>query len=516
MNKNSLKIKSAIISVYNKHGIKKLAQELNKRGVVIYSTSGTKNYLKKASIKTFSIKKLTNFPEIMEGKIKTLHPKVHGGILGERNNDIKDISHHNIHWIDLIVCNLYPFFEIIQKENNIDKIIKNIDIGGSAMIRSAAKNFEWVSVLIDPKDYNLIISKLDSGVDFIQRKNFSIKAFSYTSKYDFTIFRYLSKKENINKNTYFSKKFIFKSNKIYDLRYGENPHQKASLYSNSNSCKELFIKNKIQGKPLSYNNIVDSSVAIKCLYEFKEAACVIVKHGSPCGVSISDNIDTAFQQAWEGDNISAFGGIVALNKPCTLKIAKFLIHNFIEILLAPRFKKSILLILSKKPNFQIIDLANYQYKKDSFFLQQVLDGFLLQETNQYNIINDDLFVPTILKPNKSQLKDIFFSWKVIKYIKSNAILIVENRKTLGIGMGQMSRIDAVKFAILKAKNKISISSILISDAFFPFPDAIKLISNAGIKIIVQPGGSIKDKININICNKYGLIMLFTGKRCFTH
>ncbi|OGH58840.1 MAG: bifunctional phosphoribosylaminoimidazolecarboxamide formyltransferase/IMP cyclohydrolase [Candidatus Magasanikbacteria bacterium RIFCSPHIGHO2_01_FULL_33_34] len=511
MNKNSTQIHRALISVSNKDGILEFAKELQRLGIEIISTGGTAKKLTEANINVKDISEFTGFPEMMEGRVKTLHPKVHGGILGLRDSHKVIAEQNEIKWIDLVVCNLYPFSETILKENvNYDEIIENIDIGGPTMIRSAAKNMGWVTVIVDPQDYNPLLEELKSGgINFETRKKMAIKSFGHTAQYDTIIHNHLKEEK-------FSYNFSLTFKKDYELRYGENPHQMASVYKkpNNKGCNILNAK-ILQGKKLSYNNINDADGALSTLKEFTEPACVIVKHANPCGVAIGDNIATVFKQAYNTDPMSAFGGIIALNRTCTKAIAEEITKVFVEIVLAPNYDKEALGVLDKKQNMRVLELGNILPNQDKLEFRYIEGGLLVQDIDTKIIKKEDLQFVTDKQPTEQELIDMLFGWKVLKHVKSNAILIAKNNTTIGIGPGQVSRIDAVDLAIKKSGEKIK-DSVLCSDAFFPFRDSIDKIAQTGIKAIIQPGGSIKDEEVIKACNEYKISMVFTGNRCFKH
>ncbi|MDA8561758.1 bifunctional phosphoribosylaminoimidazolecarboxamide formyltransferase/IMP cyclohydrolase [Gammaproteobacteria bacterium] len=510
MNKDNIQIKTALISVSNKEGIVDFAKELSKLNINILSTGGTSKLLREANIEVRDVSDLTNFPEIMDGRVKTLHPKVHGGILGLRDKH-KDVAlKHNIEWIDLVVVNLYPFSETINKPNvKFEEAIENIDIGGPSMIRSAAKNIGYVGVVVDILDYKNILAEITSGLTYKTRLALSSKAFNHTFNYDQKIYSYLN---SIQENVNFSENEILSADKFCDLRYGENSHQKASAYK-LDTNKGLLSAIQYQGKPLSYNNINDSDAALSCVSQYIIPASVIVKHANPCGVALGDNICDAFKKSFNADSKSAFGGVVALNKECDENTANEIIKIFFEVLIAPSFTIDALKILSKKNNLRVLELPFYNLEKYNY--KFINGGFLKQETDNFYLQEKNLTCVTDKKPSKDDIKNILFAWPILKILKSNAILITKNDQTIGIGVGQVSRIDAVEIALKKAVNNTA-GSILASDAFFPFRDSIDLLSEKNISAIVQPGGSVKDQDVIDACNEHGIAMVFTGFRCFKH
>lgn len=516
------KIKRALLSVSDKTGIVEFARELTKMNIEIISTGGTHHLLSEHNIPVKEVAEITQFPEIMDGRVKTLHPKIHGGILGKRDVHADIAKQNNIDWIDLVVVNLYPFEKTIQKQNvTWDEAIENIDVGGPTMIRAAAKNMEWVGIVIDPDDYEKIITEIKTtqALSKQTRRLLATKAFAHTAQYDDLIQSYLyhaseSFQSVIPQNTtnYFPNELSISLKKSIELRYGENPHQKASAYFSENTSG-ILQSEQIQGKQLSYNNIVDSDAAMACLNEFTDSACVIVKHANPCGAALSHSIHEAFLSAFHADAQSAFGGIIALNRPCDKDIASFLEKVFIEVIIAPDFSKEALTIFSKKPNIRVLKLSYSKDQKTEYrFIQ---GGVLLQEKDHATLTKDDLKLVTEKTVDASDLSSLLFAWKVVKHIKSNAILLAKDQITIGVGAGQVSRVDSVDIAIKKAGEKIK-GSVLASDAFFPFRDSIDHLSGYGIKAIIQPGGSVRDDEVIAACNEQGIAMVFTGIRCFKH
>ncbi|PCI37706.1 MAG: bifunctional phosphoribosylaminoimidazolecarboxamide formyltransferase/inosine monophosphate cyclohydrolase [Thiotrichales bacterium] len=518
INQNITKVKTALLSVSDKTGIVEFAKKLKEFGVHIISTGGTAKALQDAGIDIQYVADVTGFPEIMHGRVKTLHPKVHAGILGCRTTHDSEAKQHDVDWIDLVVCNLYPFADTIKTTNDVSKIVEKIDIGGPTMTRAAAKNFSWVTVVTTPSDYDLLIKELTEhqGVSFATRKSLSLKAFTHTASYDAAIVNFF------NQET-FPENIILSFNKLNALRYGENPTQKACVYVRSDVSQNtdyLLNAKQLQGKQLSYNNLLDANAAVQCISEFHTPCSVVVKHNNPCGVAIADNIEEAFICAWRADSKSAFGSVVALNAECSGKVAEELATRFIEIVIAPKFSADAINILSKKKNLRLLELAvnNISQKLDLKFLE---NGLLLQEADTSIITNEQLNCVTKLKPSKEQLKAMLFAWKVTKYVKSNAIVISNDTMSYGIGAGQVSRIDAVDIAIHKAnalqKESPTDNLILASDAFFPFKDSIETIAkNAKITAIIQPGGSIRDQEVIETCDALNIAMCFTGTRCFRH
>ena len=511
LNQGPTKVKRALISVFDKTGVVSLAQSLNSLGVEILSTGGTAAALKDASIPVTDVSDYTNFPEIMDGRVKTINPLIEGGILGLRDQHKEDALNNKIKWIDVVVCNLYPFSDVINREDRNQALaMENVDIGGPTMIRAAAKNVGWVSVLVDSSDYISFAKELESGsISFKTRKKLATKAFGHTSQYDSTIYNYLSKDPFPDNLTITYKKHSL-------LRYGENPHQTAAAYKITDDRSNSVLNAKIhQGKPLSYNNIMDADAALSCLREFDKTACVIVKHASPCGVAEGERLIDVYKYAFNADSLSAFGGIIALNKKCTEDVAKEISDVFVEIVLAPSFDVGALSVFAKKKNLRILEVGRVNRRKNKQEVRNLNGGLLLQDVDTSELNTEELETVTERSPSALDIQTMLFGWKVLKHVKSNAVLLVKDNVTVGVGGGQVSRVDAVDVAINKSGDNIS-ESILCSDAFFPFRDSIDKISKTGIKAIIQPGGSIKDGEVISACNEYGIAMVFTKKRCFKH
>jgi phosphoribosylaminoimidazolecarboxamide formyltransferase/IMP cyclohydrolase len=504
----------ALISVSNKTGIVEFAHDLVKLGVEIISTGGTSKVLQAASIPHRQIDDITGLPEMLDGRVKTLHPKVHGGILGKRDTHAAEASQHGIDWIDLVVVNFYPFAEAIKnKELTWEQAVEQIDIGGPTMVRAAAKNHAWVSVVVEPADYNPVISELKSqqGLSSLTRKNLAEKVFALTAEYDAMIHRYfLEKREHIEE---FAPVLDLHLEKSLALRYGENPHQKACAYQLGQEKSGILSALQHQGKPLSFNNILDAEAAWTCLAEFNAPTCVIVKHANPCGVATGNNIEEAYKAAYQADPLSAFGGIVALNQPCTKTLAETIANIFIEVVLAPAFTADALAVFASKPHLRVLEMPVQQ--SEQWEMRFITGGMLLQEKDPQVIKIDDLQTVTKKKPTPEEIESMLFAWRVLKHIKSNGILVAKNQMTIGIGAGQVSRVDAVDLALRKAGDNIQ-NTILASDAFFPFRDSIDRLEGTGVRAIIQPGGSVRDEEVIAACNEHGIAMVLTGKRCFKH
>ena len=512
LNNENVKINRALISVFDKTGLDKLAKEFVSRGIEIMSTGGSAKFLRDKNIKVTDVSDYTNFPEIMDGRVKTINPLVEGGILGLRDKHEKDAKDNNIKWIDIVICNLYPFSETISK-NDCDQALalENVDIGGPTMIRSAAKNVGWVTVIVDPNDYDYLLENItdENEIDFDSRSFFSAKAFGHTAQYDTIIHNYL-KPEKL------SDEFTLTFTKHSEMRYGENPHQAAAAYTIPGDRSNNILNAKIhQGKKLSYNNIMDADAALSCLKEFNSTACVIVKHANPCGVALGANMLNVYKRAFNADSLSAFGGIIAINQPCDDILAEEISKVFVEIVLAPAFTKKSLEIFSKKKNLRVLEVGNIQSREQLLEIRNVVGGVIVQETDTSILSEDNLQVVTENKPSDNDMKTMLFGWKVLKHVKSNGILIVKNNTTVGVGAGQVSRVDSVDIAMKKSGESIK-DSILCSDAFFPFRDSIDKIAGSGIKAVLQPGGSVRDDEVISACNEHGIAMVFTGQRCFKH
>ena len=512
MNKKNTSVNTALISVSDKENIIELGKGLTDLGVEILSTGGTAKALREGGVTVTDVSDYTGFPEIMDGRVKTINPLVEGGILGLRDKHEKEAEANGIRWIDLVVCNLYPFAETVRKPDvTLDSALENIDIGGPTMIRCAAKNVGWVGVVVDPTDYSSVLAELQEsgGLTFDSRNRLSTKAFGHTAKYDTLIHNHL-------KSEQLSDDFSLSFEKYYDLRYGENPHQQAAAYKDPMATAPNVLNATIhQGKKLSYNNIMDADGALACVKEFAEPACVVVKHANPCGVATGGDITDCFHRAFNADSMSAFGGIVALNQRCTTQIAEALRKIFIEIVLAPEFEDGALELFAKKKNLRVLEIGQFGARDPKLEFKYVGGGLLVQETDVSTITSEDLSTVTKVKPSEKNSADMLFSWKVLKNVKSNGILTAKDNTTLGIGPGQVSRVDAVEIAVRKSGDNLE-GAILASDAFFPFRDSIDTIADTGISAVIQPGGSVRDEEVIAACDEHGIAMVFTGARCFKH
>ena len=515
----NLKIKSALVSVFDKENIPSLLKCLKKHNIKIISSGGTYKSIKKLGYKCIELSNYTGFKEMLDGRVKTLHPKIHAGILHDRKNKAHktEMSEQKFSPIDLIVVNFYPFQKVVTETKNPNKIIENIDIGGPTMVRAAAKNFKNVTIITNKNDYTSLIKELEknNGATSLKfREIMSSKAFGLTAYYDAMIANWFNNKLNIQ---FPERKTIF-GRRLKKLRYGENPHQESSIYINDYEDKKLGFT-QIHGKELSYNNFNDMFASLDVLESIKgKASTVIIKHANPCGVSEHKNPLDSFKNAYACDPISAFGGVIACNYKITKNIALEINKNFLEVILGKGFDKDSLKILKKKKNLRIIDISKFKPKNVSSF--KIFDGsFLVQNKNKIVFDREKIKCVTKLKPSKKELAEVRFAFNVSKYVKSNAIVLCNNHSTIGIGAGQPSRLDSCKIAIQKARQfqlgKIK-NSVAASDAFFPFADGIEALIKAGIKIIVQPGGSIRDQEVINVANKAKIKMLFTGVRHFNH
>lgn len=518
-----LKVKRALISVSDKTGVLDLAKELQKLGVEILSTGGTAKLFRENNIPVIEVSEYTGFPEMLDGRVKTLHPKIHGGLLALRDNQehMNTLKEHNIGLIDMVVVNLYPFEKTIQKPGvTIEEVIENIDIGGPSMLRSAAKNHRSVAVICNPARYGQVIEELKRNKGSLSQelmRELAIEVYGRTSQYDGVIHEYLSERLTSHQPpvTGFPKVMTLSFEKIQELRYGENPHQKAAFYKEKGKSKGVINAKQLQGKELSFNNILDLNSAFELVKEFNNPAVVIVKHNNPCGVAEADTLEKAFLDAWKCDKLSAFGGIVALNKRLDAKTAKAVIKSgFLECVIAPGFDKGVPEMFKDKKNLRLLELSDLGPVDDSD-LKRVTGGLLLQDKDLALLDENNLKVVTKKKPTKAQMESLLFAWKVAKHVKSNAIVLCRGTKTVGIGAGQMSRVDSV-FISTKKAGKLALGSVLASDAFFPKEDAIELAAKYKIKAIIQPGGSIADEAIIKMADKHKIAMVTTGMRHFRH
>ena len=518
-----VKIKRALISLSDKTGIIELAKELKNFGVEIISTGGTAKLLRQNNIEVTEVSTYTGFPEILDARVKTLHPKIYAGILALRKNadHMRTLDKYGIGLIDMVVVNLYPFQKTAAHPGvTKEEIIENIDIGGPCLLRAAAKNFSSVAVICNSVRYSEVIAELKKnngalGEDLMRR--LGIEAYDHTSKYDAAIYVYLNKyfADNSLKPVGFPEELVLSFEKIQDLRYGENPHQKAAFYQEKGKSSGLINLKQLQGKEFSFNNILDLNSAIELVKEFHDPAAVIVKHNNPCGVAVDKELSRAFLNAFRADELSAFGGIVALNRKMDLKTARLIIKSgFLECIIAPGFESEALDLFKEKKNLRLLELKDLSAIDEPEF-KRISGGMLLQTKDQLTLDTNKLKVVTRRKPTKAQMQSLIFGWTVAKHVKSNAIVLTDGTKTVGIGAGQASRVDSVMIAKNKS-GKLSKGCCLASDAFFPKPDAIVWAHKAGAKAIIQPGGSIADQEIINMCDKYKIAMVTTALRHFKH
>lgn len=511
-------MKRALISVFDKTGIVDFAKSLDSMGWEIISTGGTSKALKAEGIKVMDISDLTKFPECFDGRVKTLHPNVEGGILAIRDNDDhkKQMAELGVEPIDIVVCNLYPFKQTILKPGvSHAEIIENIDIGGPTMIRAAAKNYKFVTVITDPEDYNQVIDELKSAGDTLAetKEMLAAKVFIHTSHYDALIAGYFSEKLNIS----YPKTITLTYEKKQDLRYGENPHQTAAFYASVKGTDgTLTGAVQLHGKELSYNNIGDTDGALETLKEFDEPTIVAAKHANPCGVGSATTLAEAYRRAYEADPVSIFGGIVAANREVDAETATEMAKIFLEVIIAPSFSKEALEILSQKKNIRLLQIENIGRKNTTGSkAKTVLGGLLIQDLDTQLLNQGELKVVTKRQPTEAEMRDLMFAWKVVKHAKSNGIVVAKDLCTTGVGPGQVSRIWALENAIRQGGARIS-GSVMASDAFFPFSDCVEAAHKAGITAIIQPGGSVRDQESIDAADQYGIAMVFTGMRHFKH
>lgn len=510
--------KRALISVSDKTGVADFAKKLTELGVEIISTGGTKTMLEEAGIATIGIEEVTAFPEMMDGRVKTLHPKIHGGLLGRRDipAHMAAMTEHEIQPIDIVCVNLYPFKETIQKpETTVEEAIENIDIGGPSMLRSAAKNHQFVTVVVDPKDYSQVLGELEQAGDttFETRQKLAAKVFRHTAAYDALIAGYLTELTGEHEPESLTLTYELKQS----LRYGENSHQQAAFYQDALPVAfSIASAKQLHGKELSYNNIKDGDAAIRIAREFDEPAVVAVKHMNPCGIGIGKDILSAYNAAYEADPVSIFGGIIVLNREVDEAVAEKMHQLFLEIIIAPSFSEKAFELLSGKKNLRLMTL-DFAHKDEATADEKVsvLGGLLIQNQDVVQEDREDWKVVTKRQPTEEEWGALAFAWKAVKHVKSNAIVVANAHQTLGIGAGQMNRVGSVQIAVAQAGEKIT-DAVLASDAFFPMGDSVEYAGEHGIKAIIQPGGSIKDQESIDMADKYGIAMVFTDIRHFRH
>ena len=521
-------VKTALLSVSDKTGIADFARGLAAMGITLLSTGGTAKHLRDSGLVVKDVSEHTGFPEIMAGRVKTLHPKIHGGLLARHGVDDEVLAQHGIDAIELLVVNLYPFKSVITNiDTTMDVAIENIDIGGPTMLRAGAKNHSAVGVLVDPSDYSDVLHELkNSQVQLSDdtRYRLACKTFAHTASYDAAISNYLNLHDEDGTRDIFPEEYAQQFTKITDLRYGENPHQRAAFYSAAaDTGVNLANATMLQGRPLSFNNIADADTALETVKAFSEPACVIVKHANPCGVAVASNVTDAYKSAFICDSTSAFGGIIAINRTLNAELADMILKGqFVELIIAPDIDDAALGVLKSKKNVRVLVTGDWSNEDKSSRTghvgKRVHGGLLLQEWDTHQVSESELKVVSERAPTASELLDLHFAWKVAKFVKSNAIVYAKNQETIGIGAGQMSRVDSARIAILKAQDaKLEIEgSAMASDAFFPFRDSIDNAAKAGVTAIIQPGGSIRDEEIIAAANEHGMAMVFTGIRHFRH
>ncbi|WP_182039748.1 bifunctional phosphoribosylaminoimidazolecarboxamide formyltransferase/IMP cyclohydrolase [Vibrio alginolyticus] len=534
---NARPIRRALISVSDKTGIVEFAQALAERGVDILSTGGTARLLAEQGIAVTEVSDYTGFPEMMDGRVKTLHPKVHGGVLGRRGQDDDVMEKHGINPIDMVVVNLYPFAETVAKEGcTLADAVENIDIGGPTMVRSAAKNHKDVTIVVNAGDYGRVIAEMDKNdksLTLETRFDLAIAAFEHTAAYDGMIANYFGtmvpsygaslldeEGKKADEESKFPRTFNQQFEKKQDMRYGENSHQAAAFYVEANPQEaSVSTARQIQGKALSYNNIADTDAALECVKEFNEPACVIVKHANPCGVALGKDILEAYNRAYQTDPTSAFGGIIAFNQELDAETATAIVERqFVEVIIAPSVSAEAIEVVAAKKNVRLLECGEWTTKTTGFDVKRVNGGLLVQDRDQGMVSLDDLKVVSKRQPTEEELKDALFCWKVAKYVKSNAIVYSKGDMTIGVGAGQMSRVYSAKIAGIKAADEgLQVEGcVMASDAFFPFRDGIDAAAEAGIKCVIQPGGSMRDDEVIAAADEHGMAMIFTGMRHFRH
>jgi len=519
------KVSRALISVSDKNGIVDFARALNALGVELLSTGGTFRLLQENNIAVTEVSDYTGFPEMMDGRVKTLHPKVHGGILGRRGTDDAVMAEHAIKPIDMVIVNLYPFAATVADPDcTLPNAIENIDIGGPTMVRSAAKNHKDVAIVVNSSDYATVLEEMQANegqLDYSTRYALMVKAFEHTAGYDGMIANHFGARDTHNNERDFSDTFNVQYFKTQEMRYGENPHQKAAFYTEANPTEaSVATAKQLQGKELSFNNIADTDAALECVKQFDQPACVIVKHANPCGVSVAVDIGTAYDLAFATDPESAFGGIIAFNRELDAKTAEAICEKqFVEVIIAPAVSADALAVVATKKNVRLLECGTWgNQRPQDFDYKRVNGGLLIQDRDNGMIIEQDLKVVSKRVPTDTEMTDMLFAWKVAKMVKSNAIIYAKNNQTIGVGAGQMSRINSARIAGIKAEHAglEVVGAVMASDAFFPFRDGIDNAGKAGISCIIQPGGSMRDDEVIAAANEHGMAMVFTGMRHFRH
>lgn len=519
-----VKIRRALISVSDKTGIVEFAKKLSSFGIEILSTGGTYKLLLDNNVPATEVADYTGHPEMMDGRVKTLHPKVHGGILGRRGTDDSVMQEHGIKPIDMVVVNLYPFSETVAKPDcSLEDAIENIDIGGPTMVRAAAKNHKDVAIVTQAESYAELIAtmeKTDGALSLEQRFDLAIKAYEHTAAYDGAIANYFGQITNGGSKN-FPRTFNLQFHKSQDLRYGENPHQQSAFYTESTSREaSISTAKQLHGKELSYNNIADTDAALEAVKQFNEPACVIVKHANPCGVATADTLLDAYELAFATDSESAFGGILAFNREFDEATANAIASrgHFVEVIIAPSVSEKALEITAQKKNVRVLTCGQWEAPLADFDYKRVNGGLLVQDRDLGIITEKDLTVATKRKPTPTEIADLLFAWKVAKFVKSNAIVYAKNKQTIGVGAGQMSRVNSARIAAIKAEHAgLQVAgSVMASDAFFPFRDGIDNAASVGISCVIQPGGSMRDEEVIAAADEHDMAMVFTGMRHFRH
>jgi phosphoribosylaminoimidazolecarboxamide formyltransferase/IMP cyclohydrolase len=522
-------IKRALISVSDKAGIVDFARALLRHGVELLSTGGTYQLLRQHGVAVTEVSDYTGFPEMMDGRVKTLHPKIHGGILGRRGLDEAVMKQHDIQPIDMVVVNLYPFAATVSRTDcDLPMAIENIDIGGPTMVRAAAKNHRDVAIVVNHQDYSAIISEIDGNqgsLGYFTRFDLAVKAYEHTAAYDGMIANYFGRlvgehKANLQAAENFPRTFNLQFHKAQEMRYGENPHQRAAFYVEADVREaSVATAQQMQGKALSYNNVADTDAALECVRQFIEPACVIVKHANPCGVAVAADILQAYERAYATDSESAFGGIIAFNRELDGATAKLIVdRQFVEVIIAPAATAAAAKVVSTKPNVRLLVCGAFSGAQAAWDYKRVNGGLLVQDRDLGSVTASDLKIVTQRRPTEEEVEDLLFAWKVAKYVKSNAIVYAKKSQTIGVGAGQMSRINSARIAAIKAERAgLEVKgAVMASDAFFPFRDGIDNAAKVGITCVIQPGGSLRDEEVIAAADEHGMAMVFTGMRHFRH
>ncbi len=527
--KDRVAIGRALISVSDKTGVVDFARGLAARGVELLSTGGTYQLLRQQGIAVTEVSEYTGFPEMMDGRVKTLHPKIHGGILARRGIDDGVMAQHHIKPIDMVVVNLYPFAATVSRADcDLPMAIENIDIGGPTMVRAAAKNHRDVAIVVNGSDYTAILAEMEAHqgtLGYHTRFDLAVKAYEHTAAYDGMIANYLGRltgvhKADLQQAEVFPRTFNLQFHKVQEMRYGENPHQRAAFYVESGSGEaSVATAKQLQGKELSYNNVADTDAALECVKSFAEPACVIVKHANPCGVAVAGDIQRAYERAYATDSESAFGGIIAFNRELDAQTAKCIIdRQFVEVIIAPAATAEAIQVVSAKPNVRLLVCGQLTAAQAAWDYKRVNGGLLVQDRDLGSVGASDLKMVTKRKPTAAEVQDLLFAWKVAKFVKSNAIIYAKDLQTIGVGAGQMSRVNSARIAAIKAEQAgLQVKgAVMASDAFFPFRDGIDNAAKSGIACVIQPGGSMRDEEVIAAADEHGMAMVFTGMRHFKH